>query len=121
MTDESNALPPSATAPKAGFTREPWKIMPTGHGFTVHGDSGPIPCVCITDKGGYAIALVFNHARHDEANARVIVEAPNLWATLKELIDAGDFTSTSNDGVAAMIRFAEAEDAARALLAKVAA
>ena len=55
--------------------------------------------------------------RH-EANARLITAAPDLLEALKEYIAAGENSVTATDDVAAMIRFGDAEKAARAAIAK---
>jgi len=56
----------------------------------------------------------------NKADARLIAAAPELLEALSELIAAGDnsMRPTDGDDVAAMIRFGEAEKAARAAIAK---
>jgi hypothetical protein len=46
----------------------------------------------------------------------IIASHKRLEAALKEYMDAGDNCVTADDGVAAMLRFGEATDAARAAL-----
>jgi hypothetical protein len=53
------------------------------------------------------------------ANARLIAAAPELYEALHELLAALDDSATSDDSVQAMMRYAAAEQDARAALAKV--
>lgn len=52
------------------------------------------------------------------ANARLIACAPDLLAALTEYIAAADNSMTADDDIAAMIRFGDANKAARAAIAK---
>lgn len=69
--------------------------------FTIH----PVDA----DNGGEAV---------QEAHARLVIAAPELLAALQELIAAGDECVSSDDDVAAMLRFGEAHDVARAVIKK---
>ena len=54
----------------------------------------------------------------NEANARLIAAAPDLLEALSELVAAGDYWLKADDEVKAMLRFGEADKAARAAIAK---
>lgn len=54
----------------------------------------------------------------DEDDARLIATTPELLACLIEYIAAADNSMTATDNVAAMLRFGEADAAARAVILK---
>ena len=53
-----------------------------------------------------------------EANAQLMAAAPELLAALIEYIAAADNSMTAEDDTSAMLRFGEADHAARAAIAK---
>ena len=75
----------------------------------------------INDKTGNTIrveGLALSSGSEAKANARLIAAAPELLEALKEYIAAGENSVTATDDVAAMIRFGEADKAARSAIAK---
>ena len=75
----------------------------------------------INDKSGGTIrveGLALSSGSEAKANARLIAAAPDLLEALKEYIAAGENSVTATDDVAAMIRFGEADKAARAVIKK---
>lgn len=74
------------------------------------------------DRLGLDCRLYGGNAGDNRANARLIAASPDLLAALRRLIAALDAHATvhaaDGDDVARMLEYAQAEDAARAAIAK---
>ena len=92
----------------------PWEVV-DGHYPCFREIKGPSFRISIVID---ATDLTLADSMKREADAQLISAAPELLAALTEYIAAADNSMTSDDDIAAMIRFGEADKAAREAIAK---